>query len=60
MRTEGKAAAERTGGQKRLLAYGKKINGTWEVRTFLRAAAGGIRHTFWETAQEPRRAKRRK
>lgn len=36
---------------KRLLAAGRKINGTWEVRTFLRlgaanAAAGS--ETFWE------------
>ena len=36
---------------KRLLATGRKINGTWEVRTFLRldvanAAAGN--ETFWE------------
>jgi hypothetical protein len=36
---------------KRMLATGRKINGTWEVRTFLRlgaanAAAGN--ETFWE------------
>jgi hypothetical protein len=38
---------------KRLLATGRKINGTWEVRTFLRlgaanAAAGNGNETFWE------------
>ena len=38
---------------KRLLATGRKINGTWEVRTFLRlgaanAAAGTANETFWE------------
>ncbi len=36
---------------KRLLATGRKINGTWEVRTFLRlgaANAAGGNETFWE------------
>jgi hypothetical protein len=47
MRKESAKAGEQVG-RKRLLAYGRKINGTWEVRTFLRAAAGGGRRTFWE------------
>jgi len=34
--------------RKHLLALGRKINGTWEVRTFLRDAAGTARNTFWE------------
>jgi len=36
---------------KRMLAAGRKINGTWEVRTFLRlgqAAAATEDETFWE------------
>ena len=35
---------------KRLLAAGRKINGTWEVRTFMRSAAGATSstETFWE------------
>lgn len=36
---------------KRMLATGKKINGTWEVRTFLRLGAAGAAagsETFWE------------
>jgi len=35
---------------KRLLATGRKINGTWEVRTFLRLGAANAagNETFWE------------
>jgi len=36
---------------KRMLAAGRKINGTWEVRTFLRlgpASAATEDATFWE------------
>jgi hypothetical protein len=33
---------------KRLLAAGRKINGTWQVRTFLRAA-NDVREPFWQT-----------
>jgi hypothetical protein len=35
---------------KRMLATGRKINGTWEVRTFMRSAAGepAGTETFWE------------
>ena len=35
---------------KRMLATGRKINGTWEVRTFMRSAAGAAAstETFWE------------
>jgi hypothetical protein len=33
---------------KRLLAAGRKINGTWQVRTFLRAA-NDAREPFWQT-----------
>ena len=36
---------------KRLLATGRKINGTWEVRTFLREGAANAptgNETFWE------------
>lgn len=36
---------------KRLLATGRKINGTWEVRTFLRLGAANTDagdETFWE------------
>jgi hypothetical protein len=32
---------------KRMLATGRKINGVWQVKTFLRAAAGGGT-AFWE------------
>ena len=43
--------------RKRMLATGRKINGTWNVVTFLRAAAGGSRETFWESSETavPRR-----
>ena len=43
--------------RKRLLAAGRKINGTWNVTTFLRAAAGGSGDTFWESSETavPRR-----
>ena len=34
---------------KRMLAAGRKINGTWEVRTFLRFAAE--RTPFWEATR---------
>lgn len=34
--------------QKRLLAAGRKVNGVWQVKTFLRAATVGARETFWE------------
>ncbi|MCC6766699.1 MAG: hypothetical protein IT293_18730 [Deltaproteobacteria bacterium] len=53
---EGRMSQHKTGEgtrkpAKRLLATGRKINGTWEVRTFMRvgaanAAAGS--ETFWE------------
>lgn len=36
---------------KRMLATGRKINGTWEVRTFMRrgaADAAAATETFWE------------
>jgi hypothetical protein len=35
---------------KRMLATGRKINGTWEVRTFMRSVAGTApkNETFWE------------
>ena len=36
---------------KRLLATGRKINGTWEVRTFMRVGAANAANgseTFWE------------
>jgi len=35
---------------KRMLATGRKINGTWEVRTFMRPVAGTAsgNETFWE------------
>lgn len=36
---------------KRLLATGRKINGTWEVRTFMRVGAANAatgNETFWE------------
>jgi hypothetical protein len=38
---------------KRLLATGRKINGTWQVRTFLRAA-NDAREPFWQTPPRPR------
>jgi hypothetical protein len=43
--------------RKRLLATGRKINGTWNVTTFLRAVAGGSGTTFWESTETavPRR-----
>ncbi len=37
--------------RKRMLAAGRKINGIWNVTTFLRAAAGGSHETFWEARQ---------
>ena len=46
MRTE--ATTGQTTARKRLLATGRKINGTWEIRTFMRNAANGGRRTFWE------------
>jgi hypothetical protein len=36
---------------KRMLATGRKINGTWEVRTFMRNGAANANagsETFWE------------
>ena len=33
---------------KRMLATGRKINGTWQVKTFLRAA-NDDRQAFWQT-----------
>ncbi len=48
----------RTVAPKRLLAVGRKINGTWEVRTFMREAVGGGRRTFWE-GQDSRGQRRR-
>jgi hypothetical protein len=41
---------------KRLLAAGRKVDGVWQVKTFLRAATSDARETFWETAAR-RRAK---
>jgi len=41
---------------KRLLVAGRKIDGIWRVKTFLRAAAGGAGETFWETARTARKA----
>jgi hypothetical protein len=41
---------------KRLLVAGRKINGIWQVKTFLRAAASGGRETFWETPTTAKRA----
>ncbi|MBI3770359.1 MAG: hypothetical protein HY271_17960 [Deltaproteobacteria bacterium] len=39
---------------KRLLATGRKINGTWEVKTFLRVA-NDAREPFWHsTSARPR------
>jgi hypothetical protein len=31
-----------------MLATGRKVNGTWQVRTYLRAANDG-REPFWQT-----------
>jgi len=36
---------------KRLLAAGAKINGTWNVVTFLRPASGGSSQPFWESTR---------
>jgi len=41
---------------KRLLVTGRKIDGVWQVRTFLRAVSGSARDTFWETAATARKA----
>jgi hypothetical protein len=43
---------------KRMLAAGRKINGTWEVRTFLRFAAE--RTPFWEATRRGGDAGRRR
>ena len=45
--------------RKRMLAAGRKINGIWNVTTFLRAAAGGPHETFWEARQPPTASRRR-
>lgn len=39
---------------KRLLAAGRKINGTWQVKTFLRAANDAVQ-PFWQST--PSRAR---
>ena len=36
---------------KRLLAAGSKINGTWNVVTFLRPASGSASEPFWESTR---------
>ena len=46
--------------RKRMLAAGRKINGTWNVTTFLRAAAGGTHETFWEARQLEASTRRRR
>jgi len=33
---------------KRMVAAGRKIDGVWQVKTFLRSAANGNRPVFWE------------
>lgn len=38
---------------KRLLVAGRKINGTWQVKTFLRTA-GDPRKPFWQTPARAR------
>ena len=38
---------------KRMLATGRKINGTWQVKTFLRAA-NDVREPFWQTPSRGR------
>ena len=55
----GETTVGSTPARKRMLAAGRKINGTWEVRTFMREAASGGRRTFWEQ-KDSRRAKRRR
>ena len=57
MRTE---TTTQTATRKRLLAAGRKINGTWEIRTFMRDAANGGRRTFWEGADSRTASKRRR
>jgi len=47
---------------KRMIAAGRKIDGVWQVTTFLRNAANGAHLTFWEklapmTAGTRRRAR---
>jgi len=37
---------------KRLLAAGSKINGTWNVVTFLRPASGTVSQPFWESTRQ--------
>ncbi len=55
MRNE--ATTEQSTARKRLLATGRKINGTWEIRTFMRNAANGGRRTFWEARDSRTTAK---
>jgi hypothetical protein len=38
---------------KRMVAAGRKINGTWQVKTFLRAA-NEPREPFWQTPPRTR------
>jgi hypothetical protein len=52
-------SSQETSGRRRMLATGRKINGTWEIRTFMRDAANGGRRTFWES-HETRQSKRRR
>ena len=56
----GAATTGETTPRKRLLATGRKMNGTWEIRTFMREAANGGRRTFWEKTTESRSTKKRR
>jgi hypothetical protein len=41
---------------KRMLAAGRKIDGVWQVKTFLRGAVNGA-ETFWEARRGPKQAR---
>jgi hypothetical protein len=44
--------------EKRMLAAGAKINGTWQVTTFLRPAGTASRQPFWEGPRPRTRTRR--
>lgn len=44
---------------KRMVAAGRKIDGVWQVKTFLRSAVNGTRPAFWEMFVPAAGARRR-
>ena len=53
--TKGRTVAEgKRKPAKRMLATGRKIDGVWQVRTFLRSLTGDTPEHFWETSRRHR------